>query len=129
LLISAIGVTSGVIIARRLGSGAVGIISSLNVMVLLAITVGNFGIPSSITFLVARNPSSARRVLTSAIVFGFLAGITVSSLIVVSVWVRPELMGEVPLRLVIIACAALPFQMVSYLCLAVHLGLEKIRTY
>lgn len=127
--ISAIGVLSGIILARWLGSGAVGIISSINVMVLLAITLGNFGLPSSITFVVARNNLSARRVLTTAIAFGLIIGTLLSLLIVAIVWLRPTLMGEVPFDLVVIACAALPFQMVSYLCLAVYLGLERIRPY
>ena len=129
LLISAIGVVSGVIVARWLGSAALGIISSLNVMALLAITIGNFGLPSSITFLVARDPASARSVLTRAIVFGLAIGSFVATLVVAAVWLRPSLMGEVPVELAVIASIALPFQMVSYLCLAVHLGLEKIRTY
>jgi O-antigen/teichoic acid export membrane protein len=129
LMIAAIGVLSGIIIARWLGSGSVGIIASLNVMVLLAITFGNFGLPSSITFLVARDRTSARRILTNSVVFGFGMGTTLAALIVLAVWLRPSLMGEVPFSLVAIACAALPFQMVSYLCLAVYLGLERIRPY
>jgi O-antigen/teichoic acid export membrane protein len=129
LLISAIGVLSGVIIARWLGTAAVGIIASLNVMVLLAVTIGNFGMPSSITYLVARDGTSARAVLRNAIAFGVAAGILLAAAIVLIVWIDPQLMGEVPLALVVLACIALPFQMVSYLCLAVHLGLERIRSY
>ena len=129
LLISAIGVLSGIIVARWLGSAAMGIISSLNVMALLAITIGNFGLPSSITYLVARDTGSARAVLRNAIVFGLTAGTLLGASIVLIVSFRPHLMGEVPFALVVLACAALPFQMVSYLCLAVHLGLEKIRSY
>src|SRR4030095_5609291 len=85
LLISAIGVLSGVSVARLLGSAAVGIIASLNVMVLLAITIGNFGLPSSITYLVARDRNSARAVVQNAIVFGIAAGILLASAIVVVV--------------------------------------------
>src|SRR3954468_19336345 len=70
LIIAAIGVLSGVIIARLLGSGPLGIIASLNVMVLLAITLGNFGLPSAITFLVARDNATARGVLMHSITFG-----------------------------------------------------------
>src|SRR5437016_891315 len=100
LLISAIGVLSGIIVARWLGSAAVGIISSLNVMVLLAITAGNFGFPSAITFLVARNTATARRVLTTSIKFGFAAGVALSIAIVAVVWLRPTLMGDVRFELV-----------------------------
>src|SRR4030095_3344839 len=100
LLISAIGVLSGVIIARWLGTAAVGIIASLNVMVLLAVTIGNFGMPSSINYLVARGGTSAGAVLRNAIAFGVAAGILLAAAIVLIVWIDPQLMGEVPLALV-----------------------------
>jgi O-antigen/teichoic acid export membrane protein len=129
VLISMVTLSAGVIVARALGSAALGVISSLNVMALLAITVGNFGLPSSITFLVARDPSSARSVLKAAVIFGVCIGSVMAAVVCSVIWIWPGLMGSTSSDLVIITCVALPFQMISYLCLAVHLGLEKIRSY
>ena len=120
---------TGVIVARWLGAAGVGVFSSLNVVTLLAITFGSFGLQSAITFLIARDKTTTRSVLANAFVFAAIAGSLLAAAIsAVALW-WPQLFGSIPPHLMTIAAAALPFQMFSYFCLAAYLGMERIRAY
>lgn len=127
--IAASSLLSGIIVARWLGAGSVGIVAALSVITMLAINVGGLGLPSAVTFLVARDNNTARPVLINSIIFGLTSGTLVAAMIVVAANVRPGLFGEVPPQLITIAALALPVQMLSYLALAIYLGLERIRAY
>ena len=129
ILIAVSSLVSGVIIARWLGPGGVGVIASLAVITALAINVGGLGLPSAITFLVARDPSKAKPILFNAALFGLGAGVVTAALIVITATVRPGIFGDIPTQLLTIAAVALPFQMLFYFALAIYLGLEKIRAY
>lgn len=120
---------AGVIIARRLGPAGTGVWASLNVITLLAITIGGFGLPSTITLLVARDTTRARQIILNALAFGVAVGSLLALAISAVALINPGVFGEIPPTLVAIALAALPFQIVSYFCLAAYLGLERIRTY
>lgn len=129
VLIAGSNLLSGVIIARWLGSTGVGFWATLNVIILLAITLGGFGLQSTVTYLVARDRSIARMVLMNAIVFAVIVGGILAIAIALMANLIPGLLGDVPPLLVTIAALALPFQMLSYFCLGIYLGLERIRTY
>jgi O-antigen/teichoic acid export membrane protein len=120
---------SGIIIARWLGAAGVGMWATLNVVSLLAITVGGFGLQSTVTYLVARDVTRARSVLINAILYGAAVGTLIAVLLAALTVLRPGIFGGVPPALVMIAAAGLPFQMISIFCLSAYLGLERIRTY
>lgn len=120
---------SGVIVARWLGAGAVGVVASLSVITMIAINVGGLGLPSAVTFLVARDNRTVKRILVNSVIFGVIAGTVIAGSIILIASLRPGLFGDVPPRLVTIAALALPVQMLSYLALAIYLGLERIRAY
>ena len=67
-------ILAGVIVARWLGAASVGILASLNVMLLIAVTVGGIGLPSALTFLVARDRVRMKPVMINAAVFALGAG-------------------------------------------------------
>lgn len=120
---------AGVIIARWLGSGGIGIWATLNVITLLAITIGGFGLPSAITYLVARDKTRTRKIIEASVGFAVVVGGIATAVISVLAVLIPRLYGGVPADLVTIVALALPFQMTSYFCLGVLLGLERIRAY
>jgi O-antigen/teichoic acid export membrane protein len=129
LLIVASTVVAGVIVGRWLGPSGVGVLAALSVVTLLSINIGSLGVTSSLTFLIARDARHAKPALVNGIVFALISGTALAAAIVAGVTARPGLLGDVPINLLTIAMLALPAQMLSYICLAVYLGLEKIRRY
>lgn len=129
LMIAASSMLTGIIVARWLGASAVGVLAALAVVTMLAITVGSAGLSSSITFLVAREKSNTRSVLINAVLFGMVSGVVLAAALFAVAVFRPQLLPDVPPTLLIIVAAAVPVQMITAFCLAVYLGLERIRTY
>jgi O-antigen/teichoic acid export membrane protein len=129
LLTVASSILAGAIVARWLGPSGLGVIAALAVVTLLAINVGGLGLPSSLTFLVARDKRNTKPAFLNAIVFGFVAGSLLAAVIILTATARPGLLGEIPTNLLAVAMLALPVQMLVYLCLAIYLGLERIRRY
>lgn len=129
LLIAASSILAGVIVARWLGPSGVGVLAALGVVTLLAINVGGLGLPSSLTFLVARDTRNTKPAFLNAIAFGLVSGSILTAVIIFTTAARPGLLGDIPTDLLTVAMLALPVQMLSYLCLAIYLGLGKIREY
>jgi len=129
VLIAASSLLSGVIVARWLGAAGIGVVASLAVITMIAINIGGLGLPSSSTFLVARDAGIARHAFVNAVIFAVVSGTFTAGVIILLANWRPGLFGEVPPRLVTIAALALPAQMLAYLSLAIYLGLERIRAY
>jgi len=129
VLIAASSLFSGVIVARWLGAAGVGVVASLAVITMIAINIGGIGLPSAITFLVARDKGKTKPILLNALVLGVTLGGLLALIIILVANARPGLLGDVPTTLLTIAAIALPAQLVSYLCLAVYLGMERIRAY
>jgi O-antigen/teichoic acid export membrane protein len=129
VLIAASSLLSGIIVARWLGAVGVGVVAALGVITMIAINLGGFGLPSSTTFLVARDTTKAKPAFVNAIGFSLLSGALMATVIIILADQRPQLIGDVPSQLLMIAALALPAQMLSYLSLAIYLGLERIRSY
>ncbi|MBK8466430.1 MAG: oligosaccharide flippase family protein [Chloracidobacterium sp.] len=120
---------AGVIVARWLGAASVGILASLNVMSLLAISFGGIGLSSAITYLVARDRPRMKAVMTNAVTFAFVVGAILALGIIVLTFVKPGLFGDIPIQLVTIVALSLPFQLLTLFCLAAFLGLGDIKRY
>lgn len=129
VLVAASSLISGMIVARWLGAAGVGVVASLGVVTMVALNIGGLGSPSSTTFLVARDTWNARPAFINSIIFALLCGAMIAGVIISLANVRPQFFGDIPPRLVTIAAFALPVQMLSYLSLAIYLGLERIRSY
>lgn len=129
LAIVASSMLTGIIVARWLGAGAVGVLAALTVVTMLAITVGSLGMPSAITYRVARDNNDVRSVLVNGVLFGMISGVIVAGLLFAIAAFSPQLFGDVPATLVVVVAAAVPVQMITALCMAIYLGLEKIRAY
>ncbi len=120
---------AGVIVARWLGAASVGIVASLNVMTLLTITFGGIGMPSAITYLVARDRQRMRSMMSNAVVFAAIAGVVLALGLVALARVKPDIFGDIPTQLITIAAVAIPFHLLTLFCLATFLGLGDIKRY
>lgn len=123
------GFVGGIIVARYLGADGVGIIAAIAVMNLLAVNICGFGLPSSITYLVARQPADSKRITGVAILYATLGGSLAALLLIGAAVLRPGLFGTVPPELVMIAAWAVPFQMLLQFSQAVLLGQRRIASY
>ena len=129
ITIAAGGMLAGVIVARWLGAASVGILASLNVMSLLALSFGGIGLSSAITYLVARDRPRMKAVMINAVTFAFVVGAILAFGIIGLTFVRPGVFGDIPMQFVTIAALALPFQLLTLFCLAAFLGLGDLKRY
>jgi O-antigen/teichoic acid export membrane protein len=120
---------AGVIVARWLGAASLGILASLTVITALALSFGSLGLPSAITFLVARERERTRSIVWNAIFAAFCFGGALAMIIIILTWLRPAIFGDIPYQLIFIIAAAIPFHMASLFCMAVFLGINDIRRY
>ncbi|MFN0277985.1 MAG: oligosaccharide flippase family protein [Pyrinomonadaceae bacterium] len=129
LVIAGGSMLAGIIVARWLDAASVGIVASLNVMTLLTITFGSIGMPSALTFLVARDRPRMKAVMTNAVFFAAVVGIFLALGLIALTRLKPDIFGEIPTQLITIAAVTLPFHLLSLFCLAAFLGLGDIKRY
>jgi len=128
-LIAGGNMLAGVIVARWLGADSLGVLASLAVITLIAVTFGGFGLPSAITFLVARDKEKLKPAVTNGVVFALVTGGVIALSIVGLAATMPGLFGSVPTSLVTITALAIPFHLLSLFCLSAFLGLGDIGRY
>jgi O-antigen/teichoic acid export membrane protein len=129
LFIAGGSLLGGVIVARWLGAESVGVLASLNVIALLMITLGSLGMPSATTYMVATRKNRSHQALTNAIYFSACIGSILAVLISAVYLLRPGLFGDVPGTLIYVTAGAVPFQLLSLLCLSVLIGLGRLGIY
>ena len=118
---------AGVIVARSLGPEGFGTFAVLNVTVALALQVGSAGLPSANTYFIARDRKVLAPIWANAILFGLVVGVLLTIVVVAIAWLKPTLFGGVSVRLVSIAAASIPFQLLTLLGLNVLLAMDRIR--
>lgn len=118
---------SGVIVARWLGKEGFGTFAVLSVTVALAVQLGSAGLPSANTFFLARERTTVGPILANALIFAFAGGALLSVMVLGLNWVRPSLFGEVSPRLLAVAAASIPFQLLILLGLNILLAIDRIR--
>jgi O-antigen/teichoic acid export membrane protein len=124
MLISGVG--ASVIVARWLGAEGLGALAVLNVTVAVALQLGSAGLPSANTYFIARDKSSVAQVCANALVFALIAGTALALIVIASAKFYPSFFGNIPVGLVTIAAASIPFQLITLLGLNVFLGLHRI---
>jgi O-antigen/teichoic acid export membrane protein len=124
MLLGVIG--SSVIVARWLGPEGFGTLAVLTATVALAVQLGSAGLPSSNTYLVARDRKLLGPIWANSLVFAFVGGTLLILTVVGLAKLSPALLGNVPLRLVLIAALSIPFQLIFILGLNVLLAMDRI---
>ncbi len=118
---------SGLMVARWLGPEGFGVYAVVNVTVALALQIGSVGLPSANTYFISRDRAAVGPIWANAIMMALVIGLVLSAAVIGFAWLRPGLYGGVSLRLLAIATAALPFQLLFVLGLNVLLALDRIR--
>jgi O-antigen/teichoic acid export membrane protein len=126
IVMIASSVGAGVIVAHWLGAEGLGALAVLNVTVAVALQIGSAGLPSANTYFIARDKTSVGPVWANALLFGIVAGTVLAMGVVLLSRSSPSLFGNIPVALIAIAAASIPFQLVSLLGLNVFLGMNRI---
>jgi O-antigen/teichoic acid export membrane protein len=127
MLAGALG--TSIIVARWLGTIGVGSLAVLSVTVALSVQLGCAGLPSANTYFISKDRAQLARVWSNALLFAMLAGSAIALLVIVLARLKPTLFGEVPLELLTLAAASIPFQLINLLGLNVLLGMERVTQF
>ncbi|HKS27608.1 MAG TPA: oligosaccharide flippase family protein [Pyrinomonadaceae bacterium] len=126
LLILAGSLAAGIIVARVLGAEGLGTLTVINVTVALVLQLGCAGLPSANTYFISRDRRELAPVWANALLFGLVAGTLLAAGVSCLAYLRPTLLGNVPLQLLLIAAVSIPFQLVTLLGLNVLLGIDRV---
>ena len=124
MLVGVVG--SSVIVARWLGPEGFGALAVLTATVALAVQIGSAGLPSANIYFVARDRKRLGPVWANSLAFAFAGGAMLVVIVATLGKMRPELFGDLPVNLVLIAAIAIPFQLLSLLGLNVLLAMDRI---
>jgi O-antigen/teichoic acid export membrane protein len=125
MLVGVVG--SSVIVARWLGPAGLGSLAVLNTTIVLALSIGSFGLTSANTYFIAKDRKTLAPVWANAIVFALFGGALVAMAVVTLAKIDPALFGGVTDDLIVIAALSIPFQFLLALGLNVLLAMDRIR--
>src|SRR5437764_8985918 len=115
---------ASIVVARWLSARGLGELAVINVTISLAVQIASVGLPSAIAYHVSKNRDVRVAASCNALLFGILAGIA-SSLIVVSLSLAsPGLFGSVSPTLFAIAAISIPFTLMILFSYYVIVALE-----
>ena len=120
---------TSIVVARWLGTIGVGSLAVLSVTVALSVQLGCAGLPSANTYFISQDKTKLARVWSNALLFAMLAGSVIALLVIVLARLKPTLFGDVPLELLTLAAASIPFQLINLLGLNVLLGMERVTQF
>lgn len=122
--VSVIG--SGLIVARWLGSAGLGILTTIQVIVLAAVRFGSFGLPAAGTYFIALNRQNLSPVVTNALLFGVLAGSLLCVSLIALAQAGIGILDDIPSLAITAAALSIPLQLLILLGTYVFLGLGKV---
>lgn len=124
-----LGLVSSVLTARFLGPDGRGLLATLSVVTGLALQFGNPGLHTGNVYFVSRQPHRTAAVLGNTLVVSWAAGILCGLLAIGTVLVRPDLFPGMPLSLILITAAALPFHFMILLYQNTLLGQGEVALF
>lgn len=116
---------ASIVVARWLSARGLGELSVINVTINLAVQIASIGLPSAIAYHVSKDREVRVTASCNALLFGMLAGIASSLIVVGLASVSPGLFGSVSPKLFAIAAISIPFTLLMLLGYHVLLALEK----
>src|SRR5215210_4355983 len=126
VLMAANSILVGVVVARTLGTEGFGALAVVNLAVAYAVQVGNLGLASANTYFVARDRRLLGAAAANSLVFAALAGALLALTTVGLAYAAPQVLGDLRPRLVAVAAAAVPFQLVTLFGLNLFLALGHV---
>ncbi len=129
LLLAAISVLTGVVVARRLGTAGLGIYAVINLIILYATQFGSFGMPLANTYEISRDKQSLAPVAANSLLFSLLMGTVLAAFTVLLSFASPHLIGDIPFQLVSFAAISIPFQLMILLGLNIFVACGLIKHF
>ena len=123
------GVGSSIVVARWLGARGLGQLSVVNITVGLALQITSLGLPSAMTYLVAKDRKQLAGAASSALLFAVVAGSAGALAVVGLSFASPAVFGQVPTKLLAIAAISLPFLLVTLLGYHLLLAIDKVAQF
>ncbi|HUD72223.1 MAG TPA: oligosaccharide flippase family protein [Dongiaceae bacterium] len=124
-----LGLVSSVLTARFLGPEGRGLLATLSVVTGLALQFGNPGLHTGNIYFVSRQPHRTAAVLGNTLVVSWAAGILCGAAAIGAVVLRPDLFPGIPIRLLLVTAAALPFQFMILLYQNTLLGQGDVAVF
>ena len=124
-----VSVVSGVLIARWLGAEGVGIYAVLTLTAGSLVQITASGLTSANVYYVARRRELLPTVTINAFVFAIAAGAAAAAAVCGLAYLQPEWFHHVPLYLLALALAALPFQIWTLFGLNLLLALGEVTRF
>lgn len=122
-------VAAGIIVARWLGARGVGELAVINIAVATIVQLGSFGLPSSNTYFIARDPERFRSAAVNSLIFATFAGSILAIGLSALASLRPDWFGYIPPALIRIAAISIPFQLITLIGLNILLAVGKVREF
>ncbi|HYE66317.1 MAG TPA: oligosaccharide flippase family protein, partial [Pyrinomonadaceae bacterium] len=129
LLMVAYSVGSGIIVARWLGAEGLGVYAVLGVTINNAVQMGGSGLTAANIYFTSQNRRILKPVAVNALIFALAGGGVIAFGITGLASHEPTLFRSIPLKLVAIAAAAIPFQMIILFGLNVFLTLGLVKHF
>ena len=122
--------TAGLLVARVLGPEGRGQYALLVLIPTTLMLLLQLGLGYANTYLIGRRQAAVGQVAANSLLWGGIGGtlIVAGLLAVWGVW-RPPFLPDLPLSLVALSCAAVPFTLVHFFASFSLLGLGQVRRY
>jgi O-antigen/teichoic acid export membrane protein len=129
LLLAAISVLTGVVVARRLGSAGLGVYAVINLIILYATQFGSFGMPLANTYEISQDKQSLAPIAANSLLFSLVVGSVLAAFTVLLSFVSPHLVGDIPMQLIGFAALSIPFQLMTLLGLNIFVACGLIKHF
>lgn len=125
LLMMLNSIAAGIIVGRWLGVEGLGQLAVINVAIATVVQLSSLGLPSANTYIIARDSRQLPTIALNSLVFAILVGgfLAIGTTALIT-W-QPTLFSGISPRLLGIAAASIPFQMITLLGLNVFLALGR----
>jgi len=129
ILIIGMGVLASVIVARTLGPSGKGVLAALGAMVGIALQFGNLGIHGANTYFTAKDKSRTSLLVGNSFWLALIIGLILLSSIYLFLFQHPGALGNIDIRLAMIALMVVPFGLLTFFWQNILVGLNKIKPY
>ncbi len=126
LVMAGNSVFAGLLIARLLGKDSLGVMAVISVAVSIMLQFGGFGLANANLSFAAQDEKNIPPAFINGTIFAFLSGIAFAGL---TLMLAPWLMPGIPMELLAIALASIPFTLTTQMNLYLFLGKGQITTY
>ena len=124
-----LGLVGSIVTARWLGPEGRGILAIVSVVTGLALQFGSLGLHSGNAYFVAQDPRLARGVLGNASVLSLALGTGAGIAAIATFLAEPRWFAGVPLVLVVVAAATLPFHFLNLFLQNALLGMHEVKAF